>query len=96
VTQQIAFIDLAAQRRFIACEIDAAIARVLDHGIFISGPEVVAFEAKPPALCCALRGRLRQRHRRFAARPTRVIVPDFTFTATAEVVALVDGTPVFV
>jgi len=25
-----------------------------------------------------------------------VIVPDFTFTATAEVVALVDGTPVFV
>jgi len=44
----------------------------------------------------ALRGRLRQRHRRFAARPTRVIVPDVTFTATAEVVALVDGTPVFV
>jgi dTDP-4-amino-4,6-dideoxygalactose transaminase len=53
VTQQIAFIDLAVQRRFIACEIDAAIARVLDHGIFISGPEVVAFEAKLPALCCA-------------------------------------------
>jgi len=25
-----------------------------------------------------------------------VIAPDFTFTATAEVVALVDGTPVFV
>ena len=25
-----------------------------------------------------------------------MIVPDFTFTATAEVVALVDGTPVFV
>jgi dTDP-4-amino-4,6-dideoxygalactose transaminase len=44
----------------------------------------------------ALRGRLRQRDRRFAARPTRMIVPDFTFTATAEVVALVDGTPVFV
>jgi UDP-2-acetamido-2-deoxy-ribo-hexuluronate aminotransferase len=52
VTQQIAFIDLAAQRRSIACEIDAAIARVLDHGIFISGPEVVAVEAELPASCC--------------------------------------------
>ena len=40
--QPIAFIDLAAQRRRIAREIDAAIARVFDHGIFISGPEVAA------------------------------------------------------
>jgi dTDP-4-amino-4,6-dideoxygalactose transaminase len=105
VTQPIAFIDLAAQRRRIAREIDAAIARVLDHGIFISGPEVAAFEAKLAAFCGA----------RFAVacgngtdalqlalmakgigQGDAVIVPDFTFTATAEVVALVDGTPVFV
>jgi hypothetical protein len=39
VTQPIAFIDLAAQRRRIAREIDAAIARVLDQGLFMSGPE---------------------------------------------------------
>ena len=46
MTLPIAFIDLAAQRRRIAREIDAAIARVVDHGIFISGPEVATFEAK--------------------------------------------------
>jgi len=105
VTQPIAFIDLAAQRRRIAREIDAAIARVLDHGIFISGPEVAAFEAKLAAFCGA----------RFAVAcgngtdalqlalmakgigpGDAVIVPDFTFTATAEAVALVGGTPVFV
>jgi UDP-2-acetamido-2-deoxy-ribo-hexuluronate aminotransferase len=105
VTQPIAFIDLAAQRRRIAREIDAAIARVLDHGIFISGPEVPTFEAKLAAFCGA----------RFAVAcgngtdalqlalmakgvgpGDAVIVPDFTFTATAEAVALVGGTPVFV
>jgi dTDP-4-amino-4,6-dideoxygalactose transaminase len=105
VTQPIAFIDLAAQRRRIAREINAAIARVLDHGIFISGPEVAAFEAKLAAFCGA----------RFAVtcgngtdalqlvlmakgigHGDAVIVPDFTFTATAEAVALVGGTPVFV
>jgi dTDP-4-amino-4,6-dideoxygalactose transaminase len=104
VTRPIAFIDLAAQRRRIAREIDAAIAKVLDHGIFISGPEVAAFEAKLAAFCGA----------RFAVacgngtdalqlalmakgigRGDAVIVPDFTFTATAEAVALVGGTPVF-
>jgi len=42
VTQPIAFIDLQAQRRRIAKEIDAAIARVLDHGAFISAPDVGA------------------------------------------------------
>jgi dTDP-4-amino-4,6-dideoxygalactose transaminase len=53
VTQPIAFIDLAAQRRRIAPQIDAAIAKVLDHGIFISGPEVAAFEANLAAFCGA-------------------------------------------
>ncbi|HJQ57908.1 MAG TPA: DegT/DnrJ/EryC1/StrS aminotransferase family protein [Vineibacter sp.] len=105
MTQPIAFIDLAAQRRRIAREIDAAIARVLDHGIFISGPEVAAFEVKLATFCGA----------RFAVacgngtdamqlalmardigHGDAVIVPDFTFTATAEAVALVGGTPVFV
>jgi dTDP-4-amino-4,6-dideoxygalactose transaminase len=105
VTQPIAFIDLAAQRRRIAREIDAAIARVLDHGIFISGPEVAAFEAKLAAFCgarfavaCgngtdALQLALRAKG---IGQGDAVIVPDFTFTATAEAVALVGGTPVFV
>jgi dTDP-4-amino-4,6-dideoxygalactose transaminase len=43
VNEPIAFIDLAAQRRRIAAEIDAAIARVLERGEFIAGPDVAAF-----------------------------------------------------
>jgi dTDP-4-amino-4,6-dideoxygalactose transaminase len=104
VSQPIAFIDLAAQRRRIAGEIDVAIARVLAHGIFIHGPEVAAFEGRLAARCGA----------RFAVAcgngtdaiqlvlmakgfgpGDAVIVPDFTFTATAEAVALVGATPVF-
>jgi UDP-2-acetamido-2-deoxy-ribo-hexuluronate aminotransferase len=34
------FVDLQAQRARISDEIDAGIRRVLDHGRFISGPEV--------------------------------------------------------
>lgn len=105
MTKPIAFIDLAAQRKRIAREIDAAIAKVLDHGMFISGPEVALFEARLAEFCGA----------RFAigcANGTdaltlvlrakgigpgdAVIVPDYTFTATAEAVALVGGTPIFV
>jgi dTDP-4-amino-4,6-dideoxygalactose transaminase len=100
-----AFIDLAAQRRRIAKELDAAIAKVLDHGIFISGPEVAAFETRLAAFCGA----------KFAVAcgngtdaiqlvlmakgigpGDAVIVPDYTYTATAEAAALVGATPVFV
>ena len=44
----IAFIDLAAQQRRIRERIDAAIARVLDHGGYVMGKEVVEFEAVLP------------------------------------------------
>ena len=40
----IAFIDLAAQQARLRPGIDAAIARVLDHGAYVMGPEVVSFE----------------------------------------------------
>ena len=36
----LAFIDLKAQRARLGGAIDAAVARVLDHGQFIMGPEV--------------------------------------------------------
>ena len=104
MSDAIPFIDLAAQRRRIAGEIDAAIARVLERGAYISGPDVAAFEAKLATFCGA----------RFAiscgngtdaiqlalmakgiGRGDAVLVPDFTFTATAEAVALVGATPVF-
>ncbi len=105
MTQPIAFIDLAAQRRRIAREIDAAISRVLDHGSFISGPEVAEFEKRLAAFCdagfaiaCgngtdALQLALMAKG---IGAGDAVFVPDFTFTATAEAVALVGATPVFV
>jgi dTDP-4-amino-4,6-dideoxygalactose transaminase len=100
----IPFIDIAAQRRRLGRSVDDAIARVLGHCQFILGPEVRALEAELAAFCGA-------RHAVSCASGTdalvlvlmalgvgpgdAVICPSFTFTATAEVVALVGATPVF-
>jgi dTDP-4-amino-4,6-dideoxygalactose transaminase len=100
----IPFIDVAAQRRRLGAKIDDAIARVLDHCLFIMGPEVRALEADLSAFCGA-------RHAITCSSGTdalllvlmakgvgpgdAVVCPAFTFTATAEVVALVGATPVF-
>src|ERR671937_1400967 len=100
----LAFIDLAAQRRRLGRVIDEAIARVLGHCQFILGPEVRALEVKLAEFCGA-------RHAVSCASGTdalvlvlmaqgigpgdAVICPSFTFTATAEVVALVGATPAF-
>jgi dTDP-4-amino-4,6-dideoxygalactose transaminase len=101
----IPFIDLAAQRRRLGPAVDSAIARVLNHGQFILGPEVRTFEAELAAFCGA-------KHAVTCASGTdalvlalrargigpgdAVICPSFTFCATAEVAALVGATPVFV
>jgi dTDP-4-amino-4,6-dideoxygalactose transaminase len=101
----IPFIDVAAQRRRLGPAIDAAVARVLNHCQFILGPEVKAFETELAAFCGA-------RHVITCASGTDALVlalramgigpgdavlcPSFTFCATAEVVALVGATPVFV
>ncbi len=101
----IPFIDLAAQRRRLGDSVDAAITRVLNHGQYILGPEVRAFEAELAAFCGA-------KHVVSCASGTdalvlalraqeigpgdAVICPSFTFCATAEVAALVGATPVFV
>jgi dTDP-4-amino-4,6-dideoxygalactose transaminase len=100
----IPFIDVAAQRRRLGRSVDEAIARVLGHCPFILGPEVRALEVKLAEFCGA-------RHVVSCASGTdalvlvlmaqgigpgdAVICPSFTFTATAEVVALVGATPVF-
>jgi dTDP-4-amino-4,6-dideoxygalactose transaminase len=49
----IPFIDLAAQRRRLGPAVDSAIARVLNHGQYILGPEVRTFEAELAAFCGA-------------------------------------------
>src|SRR5712672_109613 len=100
----IPFIDVAAQRRRLGRSVDEAIARVLGHCQFILGPEVRALEAALAAFCGA-------RHAVSCASGTdalvlvlmakgigpgdAVICPSFTFTATAEVAALLGATPVF-
>ena len=101
----IEFIDLGAQRRRLGRRIDEAILRVVDHGRYIMGPEVAEFETRLGAFCGA-------RHVLSCANGTdalglalmvkglkpgqAVLVPSFTFAATAEVVAWFDAVPVFV
>ena len=100
----IPFIDLATQRRRLGHTVDDAIARVVNHCQFISGPEVETFERELAAFCGA-------RHAVGCASGTdalvlvlmargigpgdAVICPTFTFCATAEAVVLVGATPVF-
>jgi dTDP-4-amino-4,6-dideoxygalactose transaminase len=101
----IPFIDLAAQRRRLGSKIDDAVARVLDHGQYILGPEVRVLEADLAKFCGAKEViscsngtdalALVLRARGIKAGDA-VFCPSFTFAATAEVVAWFGATPVFV
>jgi dTDP-4-amino-4,6-dideoxygalactose transaminase len=98
------FVDLQAQRRRLSPQIEDAIARVLEHGKFISGPEVAELEEKlaefagvrycvscangTDALVLALKAS-------GLKSGQGVVVPSFTFAATAEAVVLAGGVPVF-
>jgi dTDP-4-amino-4,6-dideoxygalactose transaminase len=100
----IPFIDVAAQRRRLGRAIDDTVARVLSHCQFIQGPEVRALEAELTGFCGARHAiacssgtdALRLVLMAWGIKPgDAVIVPAFTFCATAEVVALAGATPVF-
>ena len=101
----IRFIDLARQYNQLKPQVDAAIARVLDHGQYIMGPEIGQLEARlsdyvgvehcigvasgTEALLIALMA--------LDIGPgDEVITTPFTFVATAEVIALLGATPVLV
>jgi len=101
----IAFIDLAAQRALIKDRLDAAIARVVEEGAYILGPQVAELEAAlksfgqaEHALSCANgTDAIALPLMAWKIRPgDAVFVPSFTFAATAEVVAWLGATPVFV
>jgi len=100
----IPFIDLAAQQSKIKPEIDAAIARVLEHGIYIMGPEVAQLESDlckfvgskncisvsngTDALVAVLQA--------YNVGPgDAIITTPFTFFATVEAIMFVGATPVF-
>lgn len=105
MTETMPFIDLKTQYAELKQSIDARIQAVLDHGQYIMGPEVAEMEQKladyvgvrycisvssgTEALLIALMA--------LGVRPgDEIITSPFTFAATAEVIALVGATPVFV
>jgi dTDP-4-amino-4,6-dideoxygalactose transaminase len=105
MTNPIPFIDLGAQRRRLGPTLDEAILKVVNHGGYILGPEVKQIEADLAAFCGA-------KHVVSCANGTdaiamvlmakgvqrgqAILCPSFTFAATAEVVAWLGATPVFV
>ncbi|MDE2118585.1 MAG: DegT/DnrJ/EryC1/StrS family aminotransferase [Betaproteobacteria bacterium] len=99
------FVDLKAQYAALRESINARIQRVLDHGQYIMGPEVRELEEKletytgakhcitvasgTEALLISLMA--------LEVKPgDEIITTPFTFVATAEVIALLGATPVFV
>ncbi len=99
------FIDLKRQQTLIRADIDRRLAAVLDHGQYILGPEVTEMESLlaefvgvehcisvasgTDALLAALLA--------LELSPgDEVITTAFSFIATAEVIALIGATPVFV
>ncbi|MGR3914567.1 MAG: DegT/DnrJ/EryC1/StrS family aminotransferase [Gammaproteobacteria bacterium] len=99
------FIDLHTQFAQIEDDIRAAIERVLRHGQFIMGPEVFDLERELAEYCgvshaiSAASGTDALLMALMAYRVGRgdaVIVPPFTFVASAEVVQLLGATTVFV
>ena len=104
-TSNVPLLDLAAELAPLRSDIDAAMARVLDSGQFVLGPEVEAFEraaaaalgvrhavalnSGTDALLIALRA--------LGIGPgDEVVTSPFSFFATSEVVQLLGATPVFV
>lgn len=101
----IEFIDLKAQQSRIKAEIDAGIQRVLAHGQYILGPEVTELEEKLAAYvgakycitCANGTDALQIAQMAFGIGPgDEVITPGFTYIATAETVAVLGATPVYV
>jgi len=99
------FIDLKAQYRVVKASVDWRIQAVLNHGQYVMGPEIAELEE-------ALAARTRAKHCIACASGTdalllammalgvgagdEVITTPFSFFATAEIIALLGATPVFV
>jgi dTDP-4-amino-4,6-dideoxygalactose transaminase len=101
----IPFIDVAAQRRRLGRRVDDAIARVVNHCQFINGPEVRELE-RDLSLFCGAKHAIGVSSGTDAlvlilmalgiGKGDAVLCPAFTFSATAESVALLGATPAFV
>ena len=101
----IEFIDLKAQQARLKEKIEAGIQHVLAHGQYILGPEVKELEEKLAAYvgakycitCANGTDALQIVQMAFGIGPgDEVITPGFTYIATAETVAVLGATPVYV
>jgi dTDP-4-amino-4,6-dideoxygalactose transaminase len=105
VVQSIPFIDLQAQRKRIEEPVNQAVLKAVASGQWILGPQVAALEqelaafagVKHAVACANGTDALMLVLMAWGVGPgDAVFVPAFTFCASAEVIALVGATPVFV
>ena len=99
------FVDLATQQELIKDKIDANIQKVLSHGKYIMGPEIVELEkrladyvgVKHAIACSSGTDALLLALLAYNVGPgDATLTTPFTFLATAEVISLIGATPVFV
>jgi dTDP-4-amino-4,6-dideoxygalactose transaminase len=101
----IRFLDLAAEYHELKTEIDTAVARVLESGQFVGGPEVAALEDEFASYCGAKHGvavnsGTSALHLALLAAGIQpgdeVITVPFTFYATVAAIGYIGATPVYV
>jgi dTDP-4-amino-4,6-dideoxygalactose transaminase len=105
VEKKIQMVDLVTQYEKIQAEIDAAVLGVIRSAAYINGPEVKAFKSELEAYlgvkhvipCANGTDALQIAMMALGLKPgDEVITADFTYVATAEVIALLGLTPVLV
>lgn len=102
---KVPYFDLSLQTQALRSELNAALARSLDSGVFCLGPEVARFEREFAAFtgaphCVAFNNGTSALHvamRLLDLKPgDEVITTPFTFVATSWAIAYVGATPVYV
>lgn len=99
------FIDLKTQYKKIEKEMELAIRKVLEHGMYINGPEIQELEktladfieVKHCVVCSSGTDALLMALMAYGVSAgDEIITTPFTFIATAEVIALLGAIPVFI
>ena len=105
MSEKIQMVDLSTQYQKIKTEVDAAVLKVIESCAFINGPAVQSFRAnlesylnvKHVIPCANGTDALQIALMALDLKPgDEVIVPSFTYVATAEVIGLLKLTPVLV
>jgi dTDP-4-amino-4,6-dideoxygalactose transaminase len=104
MSPRVPMVDLGPGLRELRADIDAALARVIESGVFVNGPDVAALEREMAsylgvAECVGLNSgtdALALGLRALGVGPGHdVVVPSFGFFATAEAVSAIGARPVF-